>query len=454
MQDYLNLEHRLATALEQIEQNDLDEQREIADAINQARENLVSSIESNINQLRQDRANEKQEKDIAKIERRLAYLQQDTSNATQLEQLNLQEQLSDLQETYGDSLIDQSLNEMKQQNDAAAAQRDRELELWQDEIKWNHDHGVYAEQAYDIIMEAAQDGFVTENSALYQTLFEGENWMQVSARERAVQLGELYDLVAKATTALLNGDVLNEDTNYNDKWLAARDKYLNAKTDEERAQAYQEMVYWERMRDEKIGVLNTNNRNTGNYQTTEGKKSEGVKSAQNATIDNTVDYMRQWQNYAEQWASGSKTATIKQAMYETEAMRDKKIRDNNLSRTTTNGNLTDNFLRTGIVPPLEELRKYATGGMVTKTGLAWLDGTYSAPEAVLSAKDTQNFIQLRDSLRNLEGGTSIGDSYIDIDINVDQIADDYDVDQMADRIKQIIYNDATYRNVNNVNFIR
>jgi len=30
--------------------------------------------------------------------------------------------------------------------------------------------------------------------------------------------------------------------------------------------------------------------------------------------------------------------------------------------------------------------KYATGGLATKTGLAWLDGTPSAPEYVLNAR--------------------------------------------------------------------
>ena len=47
-----------------------------------------------------------------------------------------------------------------------------------------------------------------------------------------------------------------------------------------------------------------------------------------------------------------------------------------------------------------------------------------------------------------------GDNYFDIDIQVDEIANDYDVDQMAERIKQNIYEDSTYRNVNAINFLR
>jgi hypothetical protein len=52
---------------------------------------------------------------------------------------------------------------------------------------------------------------------------------------------------------------------------------------------------------------------------------------------------------------------------------------------------------------IEEKKKpsYATGGLNTKTGPAWLDGTFSKPELVLNARDTENFIQLKDHLATL-----------------------------------------------------
>ena len=105
--------------------------------------------------------------------------------------------------------------------------------------------------------------------------------------------------------------------------------------------------------------------------------------------------------------------------------------------------------------------QFKTGGLADFTGPAWLDGTKSAPEIVLNAQDTKNFLQLRDILSDvLKGGNfdreskSSGDNYYDIQINVDEIASDYDVDQLAARIKQQIVNDANYRNVNAVSFMR
>jgi hypothetical protein len=106
----------------------------------------------------------------------------------------------------------------------------------------------------------------------------------------------------------------------------------------------------------------------------------------------------------------------------------------------------------------EKFTEFKTGGIADFTGPAWLDGTKSRPELVLNARDTQNFIQLKDVLAEImdKGGmsdnsTSNGDNYFDIQINVEDISDDYDVEQLANKIRSMIYEDATYRNVNTIN---
>lgn len=50
---------------------------------------------------------------------------------------------------------------------------------------------------------------------------------------------------------------------------------------------------------------------------------------------------------------------------------------------------------------LNQLKGYKTGGLVDYTGLAQLDGTPNKPELVLNAQDTENFISLRDKLRDI-----------------------------------------------------
>ena len=107
-----------------------------------------------------------------------------------------------------------------------------------------------------------------------------------------------------------------------------------------------------------------------------------------------------------------------------------------------------------------DVRAYKTGGLADFTGPAWLDGSKTKPELVLSASDTENFLLLKDVLGSfLKNNTTTqngkgGDNYYDIDISVDEIGSDYDVDQLARRIKEQITEDSTYRNVNAINFIR
>jgi hypothetical protein len=121
-------------------------------------------------------------------------------------------------------------------------------------------------------------------------------------------------------------------------------------------------------------------------------------------------------------------------------------------------------------PELERLRKsvpklpqYKTGGVADFTGPAWLDGTKTKPEIILNQQDSANFIALKDILGELLAGHGFkndkannkgGDNYYDIDINVENLESDYDVEEVAEKIKRIIQEDAQYRNVQSVRFAR
>ena len=106
-----------------------------------------------------------------------------------------------------------------------------------------------------------------------------------------------------------------------------------------------------------------------------------------------------------------------------------------------------------------KVKKFVTGGLANFTGPAWLDGTPSKPELVLNAKDTQNFITLKDVLAramdNISGVSSTyGDTLYEININVDKIEKDYDVDKVVDKVKKEIVKTSGYRNVTQVRNLR
>ena len=102
---------------------------------------------------------------------------------------------------------------------------------------------------------------------------------------------------------------------------------------------------------------------------------------------------------------------------------------------------------------------YAAGGLATYTGPAWLDGTPSKPELILNAKDTANFIALKDVLAKAMNGigdtsNTYGDISYEININVDKIEKDYDVDRVVEKVKKEIVKGAGYRNVTQVRSFR
>ena len=103
---------------------------------------------------------------------------------------------------------------------------------------------------------------------------------------------------------------------------------------------------------------------------------------------------------------------------------------------------------------------YATGGLNTTTGPAWLDGTKSKPELVLNAKDTQNFLTLKDILSEVMTNSSStddiakkGDTYINVSVQA-ELSNDYDVEKLTKKIKDEIYKDGSYRGVNIIHKIR
>lgn len=107
-----------------------------------------------------------------------------------------------------------------------------------------------------------------------------------------------------------------------------------------------------------------------------------------------------------------------------------------------------------------EKYQYATGGLASYTGPAWLDGTPQEPEYVLNARQTDAFLRLAEVLPSMFGnqGTTVNnlghDIYVEFNMNVDKITSDYDVDRIVDRVKEDIYNISSYRNVNSISFSR
>ena len=595
-EEFLDLEGRIIDALEQIAQNEIDKLEEVNSSINDANSRLMDSIRDAVDKSRQERENQKTEEEIGKTQRRLAYLKQDTSGMNDLEIKQLEEQLKEQQEQYGDTLVDQKLQEMQDQNDKAAEQRERQIAILEEQLEYNKESGIFAQQAREILVAARDDlndGKDLLLTTLYQIISQGENWQNKSEEDLIDSKGELnqqlkessvyldnrnnenymkdmqewmevildpkstnedkaeavfeisqletqrnlklneeekakiygtstdtaytdlardlaegtsVDYMANMQDALASGDLetlrinedlrnkklqligkSNEQTDFYEQALKAEsdvvslaapgeDGYVDYMQNLKDALAigdFDQAYYWELMRDRKLDLLGKYNEKTGGSITSEAMKNWAPTQQQAAQQQQQTS---QPKKVSELWTGTFQITRqttgdfVESIVY---ALKQMGLYDGQVSKSFTDESYKALRKFAGISQNLNpfsfgpktmdkfKVKGYLRGGLADYTGPAWLDGTPSKPELVLNARDTENFIQLKDilaDLRGFKGKTSqadkTGDTYYDVQINVDKISNDYDVEKMAEKIKKIIHKDSRYRNVNAINFLR
>ena len=204
-------EQKLLDAMIQKEQEQIDELTRLNDAITDANSKLISTLQDNLDKMRQDRENEKKEEELGEKERRLAYLRQDTSGANMLEIKKLEEQLEEEHEDYTDTLIDQKISELEKQNELAAEQRQQQIDLLQSQLDYAEKYGLYWDAIYGMLYTIDEngnavlnpenfdlDGNIRENSQLAQMLGTFSDrlgmsvWSAVLDNEEVKRLGRYY----------------------------------------------------------------------------------------------------------------------------------------------------------------------------------------------------------------------------------------------------------------------
>ena len=443
---FLSFEERVANAMEAAAQKDIDAMQEEFDALTEAEEALADAISKSIDEMRQARENEKTEDEIAEKERRLAYLRQDTTGSNALEIKRLEEEIAEQREEYQDALVDQALTNLQAQNEAAAEQRERQIELAQSQLEYNVENGVYVKQVAGLIESAMEgDHMLTKDDKLYEILHKGEDWSKLSEAGFQEMFKNLAIELNKAFSKLNADFAQDEDlTQFSKDYLAEMIKRYNKNG----GILTQDILELNNLRNAKINDPNyTGSQKTLSYAELEKilKQNYTGSSSSKANSSGTST------------ANATKTYTVK-AGDSLSKIAKKEL--GNMNRWKEIASLNGISSPYTIYPNQKlKLPAYKTGGVADFTGPAWLDGSKTKPELILNARDTENFIMLKDILSGVLNNASnikskSGDNYFDIDIQVDEIANDYDVDQMAERIKQNIYEDSTYRNVNAINLLR
>ena len=517
--EFKDFEQQIFDALVSRYQKEIDKLTEISEAITDANSKLIDSMTNAIDKEREARDNEKTETELADKQKQLDYLRSDTSNANAKQILDLEKELAEGQEDYTDQLIDQKIDELKEQNDKASEQRQVQIDLMTKNLEMAQETGALWQEVYNLMdVGVDQEGALVKQSELFDLLQSEAGWQGMSAVSKMTWLDELTETVKAGMAYLMTGRQL---------------EYIGAEAGKQITfSAYDEQgkLQWLTGIVDKNGdVVDSNGvryseifqNYDGSFTTMEtagvGTKKEPPKPAQkpaNPTNSNRNPSRTYDDHDTDVWhisgnikdnglnldSNGNLTGTgswnyndehpfvyggnsDEPSYSQMRAARD--LVNPSQYDKDNSGTLTRQELEKGLRDqkinwddskyqmeydktwdPYYKKFKYKTGGLNTQTGPAWLDGTFAKPELVLNSKDTANFLELRDLLRALQisiksphrdltdNNKNNGDNYYEIDINVESIADDYDVAKMADKIKKLISQDALYRNGNAINRLR
>ena len=457
-------------ALVEVRQKEIDKLSSLNDTINDSNSRMFDAIQKAIDDERQARENEKTEEDIANKENRLAQLQMDTSGGNQLEILQLQKEIDEAREGYQDSLIDQQIARMQEDADAAAEQRDRQISLLEEQLEIDQSNGEIWSQVFDIWNNGfTSDGKLNWGSPLGQLLRETADYQSMSDAEKMKYTTDKKNEMALAKS----GETLGYDDqiDYSQEIKAAKNGGVSKQTGIDYGKLDKEELNHRVKVLEQLSNQKNKNRNK-DKSTTSGSKEKKQEPTGPGYINSMTKQIGHL--YGRDHGRGEEVKKFQKGY-------NALIKDGLISGTKLDVDGKDGPNTTKAIKNLQELigvsadgywgknsrsafknskfKAYKTGGLADFTGPAWLDGTKSHPELVLNARDTENFIQLKDILsnvlkRNSNKTENSGDNYFEIHIDVERIEDDYDVEQLADKIKGIIQQDAMYRNVNVINRLR
>ena len=460
--EYFNLEQQVKDALVNERQKEIDELSKINESINDTNSRLIEAMQESIEQQRQERENQRTEEDLSDKQRRLAYLQQDTSGANALEILTLQKELDQGIEDYTDTLIDQKISELQKQNDEAAEQRERQIELAEAQLEYDVANGILWDQVYALMHEGIdENGVIIDGSALMEKLKTDQDYASKSNLEKLEWAESLNDTAAQALQWLQVGrQVENLDMEGQTIEFTTKDgKTVKGKIDKEGNVTTKDGMVYEGVYQNYDGTFKTEeNWKDPSKEKEEEKEEEQVQEPEPTTPEITVGSKIDAKGakiYGWKGGKGQKQYFDREPVFSPfyKVVKD----DGDWIQAAWYKNPDD---PTGWFKKKDvKLAAYEHGGMADFTGPAWLDGTKSKPEYVLNADQTRAFFTLVDVLQSLQSGTSkpsenSGDSSFDIDINVESIGSDYDVDQLAERVKNLINDTARYRNNNTTSSTR
>ena len=503
---YIALQEKVISTLKEEAQKELNTQKEKYSAMEEADNEYTEALEKAIQKQRDLRTQANEWEDLATKEKKLSLLERDTSGANAKEILKQQDDIEKTRQNLLDKGIDNIIKGLKDLYNDQKKTRDAEIKYqeavlnnatfieeanavinsWQtadDLISWFMEHGTevqnmtneqldkYAEeleQLYndrEIYMNTSIEDFtnmlnIQEDEINDAILNTAEHLTSESSRSLAIVMEEVDKAIEKARDDIQSA--LDDVEEAKNKIVEAIKNVAKAVEELETAnknaaEAAEKLASVQAKANEAAAQQVSSGGNAG----TLSPDVELTKNPIQQHIENIQQQMGQGAIGSSGWSvSNNDLAKIAEGVGQYIGRKD----DGTYYWGSTVEELSKRMFGSyngslhGYATP-QGTFVYKSGGLVDYTGPAWVDGTPAQPEAFLSAKDTQMISNFTDVLRSLytsigfsnsqQVNPSIGDTHIEVHINIENVASDYDVDSAVERVKQDIIDAAnqTGRNV-------
>lgn len=429
---YIDMENEILDALKNMYQQEIDEKQKALDKMKEADDDYLNALKKNLDKEKDLREKSKTQEEKQTLQRKIALLSRDTSGANAKEIADLRKQLRDMQE---EQYFTDREDAITSAEDAAQAKQDtlqKEIDNLTEanDIKLENMRLYWAE-VEDIINQGSENilTFLQSYSDSYMEMSKVQQedytstWKQTidAALEYAKDMQKQFNEIIAEITEAINSGLGNTTGGLESGSSGGSSKGGSGGYD------YGDLQKNGKDKDK-------NNKNNSTWPGFASVFGDSLKAAYEklAQIRDRADssaywsaeedkqYMNKVSNVASKVAAGVKIASHIKS-----------------STTTKKGKIAR--------------KKYASGGYVDYTGLAWVDGTPSKPETFLSNADTNllaNFLKAAHSLelglsssssvRNstISGAPTVNVDSVEINITQAELKDDADLNKLSQDLSQ------------------
>lgn len=406
---YIDMENEILEALKNMYQQEIDEKQKALDKMKEADDDYLNALKKNLDKEKDLREKSKTQEEKQTLQRKIALLSRDTSGANAKELADLRQQLRDMQEeqyfTDREDAITSAENATQTQQDALQKEIDNlneanQIKLDNMQLYWEEVQNIINQGSENILsfLQSYSDSYA-EMSKIQQEDYTN-SWKQTidAALEYAKDMQKQFDeIIAAMTEALRKSDTGT------------------------------------------TGGLNTgsgsggsdNSGGSGSFKEANSSGDHGKKISLFDNINAVISNIKKK-------LDANKTSDV-----DVVSRADGKAPSSFTSFSSVLKKKTSTANKKVFT------KKYATGGVVDYTGLAWVDGTPSKPETFLSAADTNllaNFLKAAHSLTfglssssvrsNVSSAPTVNVDTVEINITQAELKDDADLSKLSQDLSQ------------------